>query len=209
MVGENPDHVCWEHIHNMLWSTGRNSLMSTPAPPQYKWNPMGTRYCLTLSKCWGLNLYKHYFLLIFVDLFLPGPKHAKWPSSLEPLYFIHHPHILANAALFHEDIVNTTFSTLNRYCKARPCTWPQPYDPDFDLSMLDLFNICHEALWVPKLSDSYPYSGVELRPWTFQWDLTLHLLIWTVLHINRSLHHWTALWHIWNRSNMEQSNSGS
>ncbi len=28
-----------------------------------------------------------------------------------------------------------------------------------------------------NISDSNPYSGVELRPWTFQWDLTLHLLI--------------------------------
>ena len=26
---------------------------------------------------------------------------------------------------------------------------------------------CHD------ISDSNPYSGVELRPWTFQWDLTL------------------------------------
>ncbi len=43
-----------------------------------------------------------------------------------------------------------------------------------------------------KNSDSNPYSGVELRPWTFQWDLTLHLLIWTVPHINRSLHYWKS-----------------
>ncbi len=35
-------------------------------------------------------------------------------------------------------------------------------------------------------SDSQLYSGVELRPWTFQWDLTLYFLIWTVSHINRS-----------------------
>ncbi len=41
-----------------------------------------------------------------------------------------------------------------------------------------------------QFSDSNLYSGVELRPWTFQWDLTLHLLIWTVSHINRSLRHW-------------------
>ncbi len=41
-----------------------------------------------------------------------------------------------------------------------------------------------------KFSDSNSYSGLELQPWTFQWDLTLHLLIWTVLHINRSLHQW-------------------
>ncbi len=34
------------------------------------------------------------------------------------------------------------------------------------------------------------HFGVELRPWTFQWDLTLKLLIWTVSHINRSLHQW-------------------
>ena len=39
-------------------------------------------------------------------------------------------------------------------------------------------------------SDSKLYSGVELRPWTFQWDLTLYLLIWTVSHINRSVHQW-------------------
>ncbi len=37
----------------------------------------------------------------------------------------------------------------NRYCKARSCICPQPYDQDFDLSMLDLFGICHEAVWVP------------------------------------------------------------
>ncbi len=24
-----------------------------------------------------------------------------------------------------------------------------------------------------EISDSNPYSGVELQPWTFQWDLTL------------------------------------
>ncbi len=39
-----------------------------------------------------------------------------------------------------------------------------------------------------QISDSNPYSGVELRPWTFQWDLTLYLLIWTVSHINRNFH---------------------
>ncbi len=39
-------------------------------------------------------------------------------------------------------------------------------------------------------SDSNLYSGVEMRPWTFQWNLTLHLLIWTVSHINRSVHQW-------------------
>ncbi len=33
--------------------------------------------------------------------------------------------------------------------------------------------------WCTDLSDSNPYSGVELRPWTFQWVLTLYLLIWT------------------------------
>ena len=38
----------------------------------------------------------------------------------------------------------------NRHCRARPCKWPQPYDPDFDLSMSDLFDICHEAVWVPR-----------------------------------------------------------
>ncbi len=41
-----------------------------------------------------------------------------------------------------------------------------------------------------NFSDSTSYLGVELRPWTFQWDLTLYLLIWIVSHINRSLHHW-------------------
>ncbi len=103
-------------------------------------------------------------------------------------------------------------------------------------------NVCRQMLPVRRqqikmqfsyLSDSNPYSGVELRPWTFQWDLTLrgpnlffkkrydleappqvgqvkvnqiqkktfyfilvasslHLLIWTVSHINRSLHQWFA-----------------
>ncbi len=51
------------------------------------------------------------------------------------------------------------------------------------------------GLWVHRdpavnVNDSQLYSGVELRPWTFQWDLTLYLLIWTVLHINRSVHQW-------------------
>ncbi len=41
-------------------------------------------------------------------------------------------------------------------------------------------------------SDSQLYSGVELRPWTFKWDLTLYLLIWIVSHINRSVHQWYA-----------------
>ena len=53
--------------------------------------------------------------------------------------------------------------------------------------------LCFE-IQLCKFSDSNPYSGVELRPWTFQWDLTLHLLIWTVLHINRYLHQWID-WH--------------
>ncbi len=43
------------------------------------------------------------------------------------------------------------------------------------------------------VSDSKPYSGVELRPWTFQWDLTLHLLIWILSHINRSVHQWCKI----------------
>ena len=54
-----------------------------------------------------------------------------------------------------------------------------------------------------QLSGSNPYSGVELQPWTFQWDLTLHLLIWTVSHINRSLHHWTHDW--WLRNDTHTS----
>ena len=45
---------------------------------------------------------------------------------------------------------------------------------------------------VNNVSDSKLYSGVELRPWPFQWDLTLHLLIWTVLHINRSVYQWCS-----------------
>ncbi len=40
------------------------------------------------------------------------------------------------------------------------------------------------------VSDGEIYSGAELTSWTFQWDLTLQLLIWSVLHINGSLHHW-------------------
>ncbi len=34
---------------------------------------------------------------------------------------------------------------INRHCKARSCIWPQPCSPDFDLSMLDPFEICYEA----------------------------------------------------------------
>ncbi len=52
----------------------------------------------------------------------------------------------------------------------------------------------NDGNWTPymrHLSDSNLYSGVELQPWTFQWDLTLYLLLWTVLHINRSVHQWS------------------
>ena len=31
------------------------------------------------------------------------------------------------------------FAAFNKHCRARPCKWPKPYDPDFDLSMLDLW----------------------------------------------------------------------
>ena len=46
------------------------------------------------------------------------------------------------------------------------------------------------VFWVDLLlfSDCKLYSGVKLQPWTFQWDLTSYLLIWTVLHINRPVH---------------------
>ena len=43
-------------------------------------------------------------------------------------------------------LLSEKFTTINRHCKACSCIWPQPYDPDFDLSMLDLFSICHEAV---------------------------------------------------------------
>ncbi len=33
--------------------------------------------------------------------------------------------------------------TFNKHCRARPCKWPQPYDPDFGFSMSHLFCICH------------------------------------------------------------------
>ncbi len=33
-------------------------------------------------------------------------------------------------------------------------------------------------------------TTVELQPRTFQWDLTLYLLIWIVSHINKSEHQW-------------------
>ncbi len=50
----------------------------------------------------------------------------------------------------------------------------------------------HKDHWL-ELSD-FNFSGVNLRPWTFQWDLTLYLLIWTVLHINISVHQWRVKW---------------
>ncbi len=43
---------------------------------------------------------------------------------------------------------------------------------------------------VRLFSNSNSYSCVKLQAWTFQWDLTLQLLTWTVLHINKSLHQW-------------------
>ncbi len=36
--------------------------------------------------------------------------------------------------------------TFNKHCRARPCKWPQPYDPDFTLSMSHLFGICHKEV---------------------------------------------------------------
>ncbi len=48
----------------------------------------------------------------------------------------------------------------------------------------------HMGTSISHFSYSKLYSGVELRTWTFQWDLTLHLLIWTVSHINRYVHQW-------------------
>ena len=30
-----------------------------------------------------------------------------------------------------------------KHCRARPCKWPQPYEPDLGLSMSHLFGICH------------------------------------------------------------------
>ena len=45
-----------------------------------------------------------------------------------------------------------------------------------------------------QLSDSKLYLGVESRPWTFQRDLSLYLLIWNVLHISRSVHQWVVRW---------------
>ena len=62
-----------------------------------------------------------------------------------------------------------------------------------------------QNLTFSKVSDSNPYSGVTLRPWTFQWYLTLHLLIWTVSHINRSLHQWSH--NEENQRNKKQSNT--
>ncbi len=63
--------------------------------------------------------------------------------------------MLINLKCLHCIIICTTLSwrierlesgfQLNSHCKARSCIWPQPYDPDFDLSMLDLFGIGHES----------------------------------------------------------------
>ncbi len=39
---------------------------------------------------------------------------------------------------------------LNTHCRARPCEWPQPYDPDFSLSMSHLFGICNKEVWIQK-----------------------------------------------------------
>ena len=61
----------------------------------------------------------------------------------------------------------------------------EPHTPNYGINGILLGTTCRESLFAQKL-----HSGVELWPWTFQWDLTLHLLIWTVLHINRCLHHW-------------------
>ncbi len=60
------------------------------------------------------------------------------------------------------------YFNLNKYCKARSCIWPRPYDPDFDLSMSDLLGICYEAVaenlrWVPKLLHGIYRTGVTWR----------------------------------------------
>ena len=38
---------------------------------------------------------------------------------------------------------------LNKHRRARPCKSPQPYDPDFGLSVSNLFGICHKEVWIP------------------------------------------------------------
>ncbi len=40
-------------------------------------------------------------------------------------------------------------SDFNKHCRARPCEWPRPYNPDFSLSMSHLFGICHKEVWIP------------------------------------------------------------
>ncbi len=49
-----------------------------------------------------------------------------------------------------ESTINVQFTIskwyiLNKHCRARPCEWPRPYDPDFSLSMSHLFGICFVA----------------------------------------------------------------
>ena len=36
----------------------------------------------------------------------------------------------------------------NKRCRACSCIWPQPYDPDFDLSMSNMLGMLHEAGWL-------------------------------------------------------------
>ena len=46
-------------------------------------------------------------------------------------------------------------------------------------------------LVVMYLSDSNPYSGVELNSWIFLMGFNIIAPYMEMLHINRSLHHWT------------------
>ncbi len=66
------------------------------------------------------------------------------------------------------------------------CTWNKYDKYKYKYNCEETNVLCNECM--NEISDFNPYSGVELQPWTFQWDLTLHSLIWTVSHINRSLH---------------------
>ncbi len=76
------------------------------------------------------------------------------------------------------------YPSINRHWMARSCIWPQPYDPDFDFSMVDLFGIC---LFMA-------YTGQVWHGETKIWVVRSRSFTWTspAMLVNRTKLCWSA-----------------
>ena len=63
------------------------------------------------------------------------------------------------------DFIHGFVHGVNKHCSVRPCKEPQPSDPDFGLSVSDLFGICHEenVRRLPKLLRGIYRSGLTWK----------------------------------------------